>query len=61
MKVYEGAALVADKAHAKIVPIAIEGLQFSRLGRCGQAAPAVVPAATLNILPPVTWPRRTRR
>ena len=33
MKIYEGAAMVADKAHARIVPISIEGLQFSRLNR----------------------------
>ena len=35
MKVYEGAALVADKSHAQVLPISIEGLQFSRLGRMG--------------------------
>ena len=35
MKVYEGAGLVADKAHAKILPISIEGLQFTHLGRMG--------------------------
>ena len=33
MKIYEGAAMVADKAHARIVPISIEGLQYSRFSR----------------------------
>ncbi len=33
MKVYEGAAMVADKSHATVVPICIEGLQFSRFSR----------------------------
>ena len=46
MKIYEGAALVADKSHAKIVPISIEGPQFSRLEPHGrQAAAALVPPA----------------
>ncbi len=35
MKVYEGAGLVADKAHAKILPVAVEGLQFTHMGRMG--------------------------
>ena len=29
MKVYEGAGLVADKAHARILPISIDGPRFS--------------------------------
>src|SRR4029079_5452667 len=28
MKVYEGAAMVADRSGARVVPICIEGLQF---------------------------------
>ena len=56
MKVYEGAAMVADRSHAKVVPICIEGLQFSHLGRMrGKAASALVSRRfELNILPPVT-------
>ena len=55
MKVYEGAALVADKSHAKVVPISIEGLQFSRLGRMrGRLHLRWFPRLRLNILPPVT-------
>jgi acyl-[acyl-carrier-protein]-phospholipid O-acyltransferase / long-chain-fatty-acid--[acyl-carrier-protein] ligase len=55
MKVYEGAALVADRSHAKVVPISIEGLQFSRLGRMGDKQHVRwFPRLRLNILPPVT-------
>lgn len=54
MKVYEGAALVADKAHAKILPVSIEGLQFTRLGRMGgRLRLRWFPRLKLNILPPV--------
>ncbi len=55
MKVYEGAALVADKSHAKIVPISIEGLQFSKLGRMGgRLHQRWFPPLRLDIRPPVT-------
>jgi acyl-[acyl-carrier-protein]-phospholipid O-acyltransferase/long-chain-fatty-acid--[acyl-carrier-protein] ligase len=55
MKVYEGAALVADRSHAKVLPVAIEGLQFSHLGRMrGKAHLRWFPALKLNILAPVT-------
>ena len=54
MKVYEGAAMVADKSHAMVVPISIEGLQFSRLGRMhGRLRLRWFPQLRLNILPPV--------
>jgi acyl-[acyl-carrier-protein]-phospholipid O-acyltransferase / long-chain-fatty-acid--[acyl-carrier-protein] ligase len=54
MKVYEGAAMVADKSHAKVVPICIDGLQFSRLGRMhGRLRLRWFPPVRLNILPPV--------
>ena len=33
MKIYEGAGMVADRSRARVVPICIEGLQFSRFGR----------------------------
>jgi len=54
MKIYEGAAMVADKSHAQVVPINIEGLQFSRLGRMrGRLLLRWFPALRVNILPPV--------
>ncbi|HEY1931899.1 MAG TPA: acyl-[ACP]--phospholipid O-acyltransferase [Acetobacteraceae bacterium] len=55
MKVYEGAAMVADKSHARIVPICIDGLQFSRFNRMrGRLRQRWFPRVTLRILPPVT-------
>ncbi len=55
MKVYEGAALVADKSHAKVVAISIEGLQFSRLGRMqGRLRLRWFPRLTVIIHAPVT-------
>ncbi len=55
MKIYEGAAMVADKAGAKIVPISIDGLQFSRFGRMrGKLRQRWFPKVRVTILPPVT-------
>src|SRR5262249_42014221 len=55
MKVYEGAALVADKSNARVVAISIEGLQFSRLGRMqGKARLRWFPRLRLTFHPPVT-------
>jgi acyl-[acyl-carrier-protein]-phospholipid O-acyltransferase/long-chain-fatty-acid--[acyl-carrier-protein] ligase len=54
MKVYEGAGMVADKAQARIVPISIEGLQFTPLGRMGgKLRLRWFPRLRLNILPAV--------
>jgi acyl-[acyl-carrier-protein]-phospholipid O-acyltransferase / long-chain-fatty-acid--[acyl-carrier-protein] ligase len=55
MKVYDGAALVADKANAEIVPVRIEGLEqtpFSRLKR-GQVRRRWFPKVRVTILEPV--------
>jgi acyl-[acyl-carrier-protein]-phospholipid O-acyltransferase/long-chain-fatty-acid--[acyl-carrier-protein] ligase len=54
MKVYEGAGMVADKAGAVIVPVRIDGLQFSRLSRTGDRMPRRwFPRLSLTVLPPV--------
>jgi acyl-[acyl-carrier-protein]-phospholipid O-acyltransferase/long-chain-fatty-acid--[acyl-carrier-protein] ligase len=54
MKVYEGAGLVADKAGAKILPVAVEGLQFSKLSHMGEKQRVRwFPRLKLTILPPV--------
>ena len=54
MKVYEGAGLVADKANAKIVPVCIEGLQFTPFGQmAGKLRLRWFPRLRLSILPPV--------
>ena len=54
MKVYEGAGLVADKAGAVIVPIRIDGLQYSLLSRLGGRVPRrMFPRLSMKVLPPV--------
>ena len=55
MKVYDGAALIADKANAEIVPVRIEGLEqtpFSRLSK-GQVRRRWFPKVRVTILEPV--------
>jgi len=54
MKVYEGAGLIADKAGAMILPVTIEGLQFTRLGNMrGKLRMRWFPRLKLTVLPPV--------
>ncbi len=54
MKVYEGAGLVADKAHARVLPISIDGPRFSHLGRmAGRARRRWFPPLTVHIWPSV--------
>jgi acyl-[acyl-carrier-protein]-phospholipid O-acyltransferase / long-chain-fatty-acid--[acyl-carrier-protein] ligase len=53
MKVYEGPGLIADKSNATILPIAIEGAQYSRLSYMkGQGHVFWFPKVTMTVLPP---------
>ena len=55
MKVYEGAGMVADRAGAVLVPVRIDGLQFTRLSRmAGRAPRRWFPPLSVTVLPPVT-------
>jgi acyl-[acyl-carrier-protein]-phospholipid O-acyltransferase/long-chain-fatty-acid--[acyl-carrier-protein] ligase len=56
MKVYDGAAMIADKANAVVVPVRIEGLEqtpFSRLSK-DQVRRKWFPKVTVTVLEPVT-------
>jgi len=54
MKVYEGAGMVADKAGAVIVPVRIDGLQFTLLSRLGgRVRRRWFPRLSLTVFPPV--------
>ena len=54
MKVYDGAAMIADKADAWIVPVRIEGPERSPFGylRPSQIKKALFPKITVTFLPP---------
>src|SRR5712671_4050388 len=55
MKVYDGAAMIADKADAEVVPVRIEGLEqtpFSRLSK-GQVRRRWFPKVKVTVLEPV--------
>lgn len=54
MKIYEGAAMVADKANVPVVPIHIDGLQFTPLSRMhGKLRLRWFPPLSMTVLPPV--------
>jgi acyl-[acyl-carrier-protein]-phospholipid O-acyltransferase/long-chain-fatty-acid--[acyl-carrier-protein] ligase len=55
MKVYDGTAMIADKAEAVVVPVRIEGAQRSYLSylKNGEIKRAWFPKVTISILPPV--------
>ena len=53
MKVYEGPALIADKADTDILPVRIEGAEFSMFSRLkGTVRRRWFPKITLTVLPP---------
>jgi len=58
MKVYDGTAMIADKADAVIVPVRIDGPERSYFGYLNrfQAKKALFPKTTVTILPPVKLP-----
>ncbi|MDX2257642.1 MAG: MFS transporter, partial [Hyphomicrobiaceae bacterium] len=55
MKVYDGTAMIADKADAVVVPVRIDGLERSPFGYMNrmQTKKAWLPKTTVTILPPV--------
>lgn len=55
MKVYDGTAMIADKADAPIIPVRIDGLERSRFGylSSAQTKKAWFPKTTVTILPKV--------
>ena len=70
MKVYDGAALIADRAGAELLPIRIDGPQFSPFGRMGGRVPAPLvragapqhrPAGAARRRPGAARPRPPRR
>lgn len=53
MKVYEGPGLVSDKADAKLLPIRIQGAQYSHFSRLkGKVRLRWMPTITITIFPP---------
>jgi acyl-[acyl-carrier-protein]-phospholipid O-acyltransferase/long-chain-fatty-acid--[acyl-carrier-protein] ligase len=53
MKVFDGPGMVADKADAPIVPVRIDGAQYSHLSRLrGKVRTRMFPKIRLTVLPP---------
>ncbi len=53
MKVYDGTAMIADKADAPVIPVRIDGLERSHFGYLSkfQTKKAWFPKITVTILP----------
>lgn len=53
MKVYQGPGLVAERSQATVVPVRIDGAQYSRFSRLGKRSRICrFPKITLNVQPP---------
>ncbi|WP_193367663.1 acyl-[ACP]--phospholipid O-acyltransferase [Pelagibius marinus] len=53
MKVYEGPGMIADKSGAQILPVRIDGAQFSYFSRLkGKFRLSLFPKITITVLPP---------
>lgn len=56
MKVYEGPGMIADKADAMLVPIRIDGAQYTPFSRLkGKVRLRWFPKITISILPPIRF------
>src|SRR3546814_2516610 len=53
MKVYEGPGMIADKSDAPILPVRIDGAQFTHFSRLkGKFRLRLIPKITITVLPP---------
>lgn len=56
MKVYEGPGMIADKANATILPVRIDGVQFTHFSKLkNMLKTRMFPKVTITILPPVKF------